>query len=75
MSEPGKPIDNAVIVSFLRSIKRELITPNKHKSMTEMKVFIHDYLSEYYPNKRIHTKFKMTPKQFEENRLMSSNPL
>lgn len=75
MSEPGTPVDNAVIESFHRSIKRELITLNKHKSMAEMKVLIHDFLSEYYPNKRIHTKFKMTPKQFEENLLMSSNSL
>jgi len=42
--------------------------------MAEMKVLIHDFLSEYYPNKRIH-KFKMTPKQFEENLLMSFNSL
>ena len=41
--------------------------------MAEMKGLIHDYLSDYYPNKRIHTKFKMTPKQFKENLLMSSN--
>ena len=74
-SEPGTPVDNAIIESFHRSIKRELITPNKHKSMAEMKVLIHDFLSEYYPNKRIHTKFKMTPKQLESNLLMSLNSL
>lgn len=75
MSEPGTPVDNAVIESFHRSIKRELIIPNKHKSMAEMKVIIHEFLSDYYPNKRIHTKFNMTPKQFENNLMMSSNSL
>ena len=75
LSEPKAPEDNAIIESFHRFIKRTWIIPNKHKLMAEMKGLIHDYLSEYYPNKRIHTKFKMTPKQFEENRFMSSNSL
>lgn len=67
MSEPGTPVDNAVIESFHRSIKRELIIPNKHKTKAEMKVLIHDYLTDYYPNKRIHTKLKMTPSKFQAN--------
>jgi putative transposase len=32
VSEPGTPVDNAVIESFHRSIKRELINPNKNKA-------------------------------------------
>ncbi|WP_379945769.1 integrase core domain-containing protein [Enterococcus devriesei] len=40
MSQPGTPVDNEVIESFHRSIKRELIEPNKHKSKIEMKVLI-----------------------------------
>ncbi|MBP2100560.1 integrase core domain-containing protein [Enterococcus rivorum] len=51
MSQPGTPVDNAVIESFHRSIKRELIEPNKHKSKIEMKVLIQDYLENYYPYK------------------------
>lgn len=69
MSQPGTPVDNAVIESFHRSIKRELIEPNKHKSKIEMKVLIQDYLEDYYPNKRIHTKFMMTPRQFEAKKI------
>lgn len=75
MSEPGTPVDNAVIESYHRSIKRELIIPNKHKTKAEMKMLIEDYLIDYYPNKRIHTKFKMTPRKFEEKLLMSSKSL
>lgn len=67
MSEPGTPVDNAVVESYHRTIKRELIYPNKHKSKAEMKVLIIDYLTDYYPDKRIHTKLKMTPKKFEES--------
>lgn len=46
MSQPGTPVDNAVIESFYRSIKRELIDSNKHKSKIEMKVLIQDYLED-----------------------------
>ena len=65
MSEPGTPVDNAVVESYHRSIKRELIYPNKHKTKAEMKVLIIDYLTDYYVNKRIHTKLNMTPREFE----------
>lgn len=67
MSEPGTPVDNAVIESYHRSIKRELIYPNKNKTKAEMKVLIHEYLTNYYITQRIHTKFKMTPMQFENS--------
>lgn len=65
MSEPGTPVDNAVIESYHKSIKRELIYPNKNKTKAEIKVLIHEYLTNYYVNQRIHTKFKMTPAQYE----------
>jgi len=44
MSEPGTPVDNAVVESYHRSIKRELIYPNKHKTKAELKILIIDYL-------------------------------
>lgn len=75
MSEPGTPVDNAVIESYHRSIKRELIIPNKHKTMAEMRVLIHNYLIDYYSDKRIHSKLKMTPRKYEEILLVSSNAL
>ena len=61
MSEAGTPVDNAVIESFHKTIKRELIYPNRHKTKAEMKVLIYDYLTQYYIYERIHTKFMMTP--------------
>lgn len=51
MSEPGTPVDNAVIESYHRSIKRDLIIPNKRKAKVEMKVLIYDYLTDYYHNR------------------------
>ena len=61
MSHPGTLVDNAVIESFHRSIKRELIDPNKYKTRAELSLLLQDYLTDYYINKRVHTKFMMTP--------------
>lgn len=66
MSAPGTPVDNAVIESFHRSIKRELIIPNRHKTKAEMKVLISNYIDRYYIHDRIHTKFMMTPNKYEQ---------
>lgn len=66
MSAPGTPVDNAVIESFHKSIKRELIYPNRHKTKAEMKVLITKYISDYYIHERIHTKFMMTPHKYEQ---------
>lgn len=67
MSKAGTPVDNAVIESFHKSIKRELIIPNKGKTKSEMKILICDYLDNYYSKKRIHTKLGMTPLKYEES--------
>ena len=48
MSHPGTLVDNAVIESFHHSIKREL------------SLLLQDYFTDYYINKRVHTKFMMT---------------
>ncbi len=65
MSQPGTPVDNAVVESFFKSIKRERVHPNMHKTKVEMRVLIQDYLLDYYVHKRIHTKFIMTPHKHE----------
>ena len=38
---------------------------NKHKTKAEMKVLITEYLTNYYVKQIIHTKFNMTPLQFQ----------
>jgi putative transposase len=57
MSKPGTPVDNAVIESFHRSIKRELIYPSRLKTKGEMKALIQNCVNTYYFYDRIHTKF------------------
>ncbi|MDE8037451.1 integrase core domain-containing protein [Erysipelothrix rhusiopathiae] len=68
MSEPGTSVDNAVVESYHRSFKRELIYPNKHQTKAEMKVHIIDYLIDYNVNKRIHTNLNITPRELEAPR-------
>jgi len=69
MSQPGTPVDNTVIESFHNSIKRELITPNRHKTKAQMKVLIDHYLQNYYIYDRIYTKFMKTPYKYQESLL------
>lgn len=67
MSEKGSPVDNAVVESMNRSVKRELVNPNKDKSKAEMKVLIEQYLTDYFVYQRIHTRFGTTPHVYEEH--------
>ncbi|MFV0424224.1 MAG: IS3 family transposase [Bacilli bacterium] len=66
MSAPGTPIDNAVIESFFNTLKKELIYPNKGKTMAQMRILIKGYMEEYYPKKRHHTTIGMTPEKYEK---------
>jgi len=66
-SAPGKPIDNAVAEAFFKTIKTEVIKPNRHLTKAQMEVVLRNYLDDYYPKRRIHTTLGMTPLQYEHN--------
>ncbi|NLB21113.1 MAG: IS3 family transposase [Clostridium sp.] len=69
MSPPGSPIDNAVAEAFFKSIKTEIIYPNRHHTKEQMEVLVRNYIEDYYPKERIHTKLGMTPFQYEQQLL------
>lgn len=69
MSRPGRPIDNAVAEAFFKTLKMEVIYPNRHLTKAKMMVLLGDYLDRYYPEERIHTSLGMTPKQYEQRLL------
>ena len=69
MSEAGKPIDNAVAEAFFKTVKTEVIKPNRHLTKAQMEVILRNYLDDDYPNKRIHTTLGMTPLQYEQQLL------
>jgi hypothetical protein len=55
-------------ILYLHDLINELFDAGENdKNKAEMKVLIHEYLTNYYINQRIHTKFKMTPLQFENS--------
>lgn len=66
MSSPGNPIDNAVAESFFKTVKTEVIKPNRHLTKVQMEVVLCNYLEDYYPKERIHTALGMTPNAYEQ---------
>ena len=66
-SRKGNPYDNAVIESFYRTIKRELIQDAKYESPEQAQKDIFKYIEMYYNTKRIHSALGyISPAQFEE---------
>lgn len=72
MSAPGNPIDNAVAEAFFKSVKIEVVYPNRHRTKEEMEVILRNYMEDYYPKERIHTKLRMPPYQYEQQLLQNS---
>ena len=62
----GNPYYNAVMKSFLKSFKREVLTKHNFKSKAIAIVETVDYLEKYYNNKRIHSSLGyLTPSEYE----------
>ncbi len=66
-SRKGNPYDNAVMESFYRTIKRELIQDSKYENPEQAQNEIFKYIELYYNTKRIHSALGyLSPTQFEE---------
>ena len=66
MSRKGTPYDNAVMESFYRTIKRELIQDAKFETPEQAQQEIFKYIELYYNTKRIHSTLGyLSPAQFE----------
>lgn len=65
-SNKGNPYDNALMESFFKSFKREVIPKNNYKTKNEAKLEIISYLEIYYNKKRHHSSLGyMTPFEFD----------
>lgn len=65
-SRKGNPYDNAVMESFFKSLKREVLNRYAFKSKAEAKIHLLEYLEQYYNEKRHHSALGyMTPCEFE----------
>lgn len=65
-SRKGNPYDNAVMESFYRTIKRELIQDAKYENPEQSQKDIFKYIEMYYNTKRIYSALGyISPAQFE----------
>ncbi len=66
-SRKGNPYDNAVMESFYKTIKRELIQDANYESPEQAQREIFKYIEIYYNTKRMHSSLGyLSPSQFEE---------
>ena len=66
-SRRGNPYDNAVMESFFKSFKREVLHQHHFKTKAEAISETVDYLENYYNNDRIHSALGyLTPTEFEK---------
>jgi putative transposase len=67
VSRKGNPYDNALMESFYRTIKRELIQDAKYETPEQAQQEIFKYIELYYNTKRMHSSLGyLSPVQFEE---------
>ena len=66
MSRKGNPYDNAIMESFYRTLKRELVQAANYDSPEQARMNIFKYIETYYNTKRIHSSLGyLCPADFE----------
>ncbi|WP_046781049.1 integrase core domain-containing protein, partial [Lactococcus cremoris] len=67
MSRKGNPYDNAMMESFYKTLKRELINDAHFETRAEATQEIFKYIETYYNTKRMHSGLDYkSPKDFEK---------
>ncbi len=73
MSRKGNPYDNAVLESFYRTLKRELVQDAHYDNPEQARMDIFKYIELYYNTKRIHSAIGwVSPCQFEAQNCKNS---
>lgn len=68
MSGKGNCYDNAVMESFFKTLKSELVYWEKYTTIDDAKKSIFEYIEMYYNRKRIHSSIGyMNPEEFERS--------
>jgi len=66
MSRKGNPYNNAIMESFKRTLKRELVHDAHYDNPEQARQDIFKYIERYYKTKRIHSAIGwLSPSQFE----------
>jgi len=70
VSRKGNPYDNALMESFYKTIKRELIYGANFATPEQAQIEIFKYIETYYNTKRMHSSLQFkSPIQFEQENL------
>ena len=70
MSRAGNPCDNAIMESFCRTLKRELVQDAHYGNPEQARMDIYKYIETYYNTKRIHSALGwLSPIQSESQSL------
>ncbi|QED63483.1 transposase [Enterococcus durans] len=71
MSRKGTPYDNALMESFYKTLKRELINDAQFNDIDQAQMEIFKYIETYYNTRRIHSALGyQSPRDFEKNPLI-----
>lgn len=66
MSRKGNPYDNAIMESFYRTLKRELVKDSNYENPEQARIDIFKYIETYYNTKRMHSALNyMSPVEYE----------
>ena len=70
MGRTGSALDNAMVESFVSTLKAELVNNLEFPSKQAAKTAIFDYLETFYNTRRLHSALGYrSPADFEEDRM------
>lgn len=68
MSRAGRPYDNAMCESFIKTLKREEIYTRQYRDRTHLELHIAEFLEHYYNRGRLHSALGyQSPESFEQS--------
>ena len=72
MSRAGNPYDNALMESFYKTLKTELLINGSFETEEEAKNAIFEYIEIYYNRQRLHSSLGyLSPVEYEEKFFIS----
>jgi transposase InsO family protein len=67
MSRAGRPWENGVCESFMRTLKKEEVDARPYATMEELEQHIEEFIDKVYNRNRLHSALRyVSPEQFEE---------
>lgn len=67
MSRPGRPWENGICESFIKSLKQEEIDARPYRDLAELEANITEFLEQVYNRQRLHSALGyQSPEQFEQ---------